>query len=265
MMLVKTLHRSGIGNQTYPRRAMRVLLSMGSFLLILPSGSSFAQINHAQSIERNSSILPTVSMNQLLAPAKALRAVERAHKDIVAGHLESAQKEIARALDIAPHFALAKVMQGAIDVQNGKYEGATTLFQQAINDDPGLGGAYVGMAVVMIHQGRFEAALRLLDRAEALLPGAWFVHFAKASAQLQMGNTVAALNQAEYADRIAGSDSEKQSGVCYLRAMISIHMSDYLAAREHLAEAVARNPHGDYAALAKAELERLQPLLIAGR
>jgi len=262
MSLVKTPYRSGIGNRICLRGAMRVLLFVGTLLLIVSAGSSFA---HAQSIDRHSSILPTVSMNQLLAPAKALRAVARARKDIAAGHLESAQKEIARALDAAPRFALAKVMQGAIDVQNDKYEGAATLFQQAINDDPGLGAAYVGMAVVMIHQGRFQSALPLLDRAEGLLPGAWFVHFAKASAQLQMGNTVAALNQAEYAERIAGNNSEERSGVCYLRAMISIHMSDLHSAREHLAEAVARNSHGDYAALAKAELERLQPVLIAGR
>ena len=237
---------------------------MGALLLICSVGSSFAQTDPTQFIDRDSSRPQTVSKNQLLAPDKALRAMERARKDIIHGRLESAQKEITRALDIAPHFGVAKALQGAIDLETGNYERAESIFQQAVGDDPGLGGAYVGMAVVLIHQKRFQASLPLLDRAEGLLPGAWFVHFAKAWTHLELGDVEAALKQAEIAERIAG-DSEKRSGVSYLRAMVSIHMNDIDTAREHLAEAVARDRGGDYAVLAKRELERLQPLLAASR
>ena len=121
------------------------------------------------------------------------------------------------------------------------------------------------MAVVLIHERRFQAALPLLDRAEGLLPGAWFVHFAKAWAQLELGNTEAALKQAEFAERIAGTEAEKRSGVSYLRAMVCIHLNDVATAREYLAEAVERDRGGQYAALANREMERLQPLLAAGR
>jgi tetratricopeptide (TPR) repeat protein len=134
-----------------------------------------------------------------------------------------------------------------------------------MDDDPALGGAYVGMAVVLIHQKRFQAALPVLDRAEGLMPGAWFVHFAKAWTHLELGNTEASLKQADYAEQIAGTNSEERSGVSYLRAMLCIHMNDMGTAREYLAEAVARDSGGDYAALAKRELERLQPLLAASR
>jgi tetratricopeptide (TPR) repeat protein len=151
-------------------------------------------------------------------------------------------------------------MQGAIDLETGNEEGARTLFQQAIDDDPVLGGAYAGMAVVLIRQGRFQAALPLLDRAEGLLPGAWFVQFAKGWAELELGNAGAALKQADAAERIAGMDSEKRSGVSYLRAMVSLHLNDINAARERLAEAIARDRASEYAALAKRELQRLQPL-----
>ena len=44
-------------------------------------------------------------------PGKAWHAIERAKKDVAAGHLDIAQREIARALEIAPHFGVAKVMQ----------------------------------------------------------------------------------------------------------------------------------------------------------
>jgi tetratricopeptide (TPR) repeat protein len=192
-------------------------------------------------------------------------AIQRAQKDFVRGHLESAQKEIARALDIAPHFAVAKVMQGALDLQAENYDKAATLFQQAIDDDPALGGAYAGMSVILLHQGRFQEALSLLDRAEGLLPGAWFVHFAKAWAQMETGNAEAALKQADCAERTAGADSEKRSGVSYLRAMVSIHANDLDAARHQLSEAVSRDARGQYASLAKREIERLQPVLAASR
>jgi tetratricopeptide (TPR) repeat protein len=238
---------------------------MGALLLILSPGSLFAQINPAQLIDRNSTGSQTVSRNQLLAPVKAVRAIERANKHIRDGHLQSAQNEIARALEIAPHFALAKVLMGAIDLETKNYQAATTFFQQAIDDDPASGAAYVGMAVVLIHEQRFQAALPLLDRAEGLLPAAWFVHFAKAWAQLQVGNTVAALKDAEYAERTAGGDSERRSGVSYLRAMISIQMKNMETARKYLAEAVARDPGSQYALFANRELERHPPLVADSR
>jgi tetratricopeptide (TPR) repeat protein len=246
-------------------RAGRVLLPMGALLLICTAETLFAQIDPGQFIDRNSSSLATVSKNQLLAPGKALQAIKRARAEVVGGHLDSAQKDIARALDIAPHFAIAKVMQGAIDMETEHYEAARILFQEAINDDPALGGAYVGMAVVLIHDGRFQAALPLLDRAERLLPGAWFVNFAKAWDQMELGNSDAALRQAEFAERIAGTDAQKRSGVSYLRAILSIHLNDVATAREHLVEAIARDRGGQYAALANMEMERLQPLQAARR
>jgi tetratricopeptide (TPR) repeat protein len=180
----------------------RVLRPMAALLLILSVESLFAQIDPAQFINRSSSGPQTISRNQLLAPGKAWHAIERAQKEMVAGHLDMAKTDIARALEISPHLGVAKVMQGAIDLETGNEEGARTLFQQAIDDDPALGGAYAGMAVVLIRQGRFQAALPLLDRAEGLLRGAWFVQFAKGWAELELGDTGAALKQADAAERL---------------------------------------------------------------
>ena len=50
--------------------------------------------------------------------------------------IDSAQTEIARALEIAPHFALAKVLNGAIDLETEDYQAATTVFQQAFTTTP---------------------------------------------------------------------------------------------------------------------------------
>ena len=119
--------------------------------------------------------------------------------------------------------------------------------------------------MVLIHEQRFKAALPLLDRAEGLLPGAWFVHFAKAWAQMELGNTGGALKDADCAERLAGTDAEKRSGVSYLRAIASLRLNDVATARKHLVEAIARDRGGQYAALANMEMERLQPLQAARR
>jgi hypothetical protein len=99
---------------------------MTALLLILSAESSLVQIDLSQAIHRNSLGPQTVLRNQLLAPVKAVRAIQRAQKDIVGGHLEFAQKKIARALDIVPHFAVAKVIQGAIDLTTEYYAEAAT-------------------------------------------------------------------------------------------------------------------------------------------
>jgi Flp pilus assembly protein TadD len=247
------------------RRTRKALFIMGALLSILSAASLFAQINSAQLIDRNPSGPSTVSRNQLLAPGKAQRGVERAQKEIIAGHFESAKNELARVLRVAPHYAVAKVLLGAIAVESKDFVGAATSFQQAINDDPGLGAAYVGMAVVMMRQGQFQASLPVLDRAEGLLPEDWFVRFAKGWAHLELGNTADAVKQAACAEQMAGTDSNKRAGVSYLRAMIYIRMNDFQTAREQLASAAAGTPDGEYTALAQAQLGRLQPLLTAMR
>ena len=112
MRPIQTSRFSQVRNDPQVFRTRSALLTMGTLLLICSVGSLSAQIDPGQFTDRNSSEPQTVSRNQLLAPAKAVRAIQRAHRDIGGGHLESAQKEIARALDIAPHFAVAKVMQG---------------------------------------------------------------------------------------------------------------------------------------------------------
>lgn len=241
--------------------AARLLLPVAVVILVCSAPSAFAQFDSTKLVDPGPSGSYLVSKNQLLAPDKAVRATERAHKDMMSGHLESAQKQITRALEIAPHFGVAEALQGGVYLQAENFEEAAKFFQGAMDDDPALGAAHVGMGVIMMRQRRFQLALSQLDRAEALLPGAWFVHFAKAWDYLDLGNNEAALKQVEFAERIAGTDREKRSGASYLRAVMYIYMKDMDHAREYLAEAVARDPNGDYAPLAKKELERLRPLL----
>ena len=263
MNALKTSTLSNRRDDLYVFRTTRILLPILALLIFCSALYSFGQIDSARLTSRIAPGPGTVSRNQLLAPEKALKAVDRAHKDILNGHTESAQKEITKALDIAPHFAVARAILGGLFLDAGRYDDATKSFQAAMDDDPTLCAAYVGMALILIHNQRFEAALPLLERAEALFPTAWFVHFEKAWAQMQTGSLEPALQQLELAEKVAGEDAEKRSGVFYLRALVSIHKKDTDGAKQYLAQAVARDPRGQYAAMAKRELERIQPLSAA--
>ena len=99
MKTIKTALCAMIADHIHALRTKTALLPIGAALLIFSTASSFAQIDSTQLIGRGSSGPQTVSRNQLLAPGKAIRAIERARKEIIEGKLDSAQKEIARALD----------------------------------------------------------------------------------------------------------------------------------------------------------------------
>jgi len=238
-------------------QATKVVHLPGILLLIFSAGAALAQGSLTPFVGADSTTQALVSTNQLLTPRKALLATERAREDITRGRFAVAQKELARALDIAPHCALALNLQGVIEMEAGDYKKGGERFQQAIDGDPTLGAAYLGMGMALIAQARYKDSLIPLDRAAALLPSAWFVYFEEALAHMRLGETQAAFQQAALADQFTGTDPLKISGVSYLRAIVYLKLNDPGSARTYLAEAVARDPNGYYAMLAKRDLERL--------
>ena len=232
---------------------------LGTLMLVCSAASACAQGDVLQSINGSSQGQQFVSTNQLLTPQKAKQATDRACLDIIHGRLESAQQELRRALDVAPHYAVALTTQGAVDLQVGNIDRATKAFQQAVEDDPTLGAAYVGVGVVLIAQGKFKEALTPLNRATSLLPGSWYVHLESGLAHLGLGNTDTALQEADLAERFAGPDREKRSGAAYLHALTYAVMSNSDRAKKYFAETITRDPNGFYASLAKRGADKLQP------
>ena len=233
-------------------------LNIFEFLMLLSSAEvALAQASLTQIVAAKLPKQYLVSTNQLLTPEKALRATARAHDDLQHGRLAAAQREIARALDIAPHCAVALDVQGGIYVQNGDYQRSADSFQQAIDADPTLGSAYLGMAESLMAQNRYKDAQIPLDRAEALLPSAWLVHYEAALAHIHLGEIQAAFRQTALADQFTGNDPYKRSGASYLRAMVYLKLRDSGNAKVYLKETVALEPNGYYSMLAKKGLEQL--------
>lgn len=206
----------------------------------------------------------TVSTNQLLTPKKALQAIQNARKHILAGHIDQAQKDVERALEISPHCALALAIQGSIYIETRQFENAGKDFQDAIEADPSLGAAYLGFAMSLMGRERLQDALVPLDRATSLLPGSWLVYYEAGITRLGLGDADAALKQMNYAERFAGKDPEKKSGTAYVRGVAYTDLRDYDRAKKHFEDARAFDPDGFYSALARRRLEQLRALSSKG-
>jgi hypothetical protein len=82
---------------------------------------------------------------------------------------------------------------------------------------------------------------------------------------LGLGNTEAALKEAEFAERLSGTDPEGRAGVSYLHAMVSAEMKDSAGVRKHLADTIVHAPNSYYAELAKRWLGQLPVDLMSNR
>lgn len=256
------ISQADVSRSSGPRFRSRLTLAaafFGTWLVACVVNSAFAQSNSNQFADRYSPPQTVISKNQMLTPTKALRATDRARKELIHGRLDSAQKQVSQALDIAPHCALALFMQGLIDAQMDHLDKAAISFQEAVNNDPTLGSAYLGLGMVLVRQGHFKNSLIPLDRATAFLPSAWVVYLEIGLANLGLGDIEGALVQATLADRFAENDKHGKSGIALLRAWIQIRLQDIPRARVYLIQAINCDPDGSYTSLARKDFERLQP------
>lgn len=199
-----------------------------------------------------------VSKNQLLTPGKAEKAIDRAREELLRGHLESAQKEIRRALDICPHCALASTIQGLLYLQSNNLVGSANAFQRAIDEDPTSGAAFLGLAIAYNNQGRFREAIVPLDRAAPLIPDSWLLHFESAIAHLNIGEGTVSVTQITLAERLSGSDPDKLSRVALVQGVARIQLKEFASAETYLEEAIRRDPGGVVSTMAKERLAQLR-------
>jgi tetratricopeptide (TPR) repeat protein len=235
------------------------LEAMAVLLLAWVAEPGLSQVASNQIVDPNPRAPQLVSKNQLLTPEKARKAILRARVDLLEGREESAREEIRRALDIFPHCASAHALQGMIEYQDSDFVEASRTFQRSIEEDPTLGAAYSGLGAVFIIQRRFREALIPLDRAVALLPDSWFPHYQTALAYLGLSESARGLREITGAERFAGNDPERRSGLAYLRGVAYFQSMDYGAAKESLLQAVKFSPNGTYAPFARKRLEQLSP------
>jgi tetratricopeptide (TPR) repeat protein len=235
------------------------LLGVVTFLLFSIARPGISQVESNQIVDHSFRTQRLVSKNQLLTPEKALKATAHARDDLLRGRVESARKEIQRALNISPHCALALALQGIAQYQDKDYAEASVAFQRSIDEDPTLAAAYLGLGAVFIIQGRYRESLIPSERAVALLPNSWFPHYQMALAHLGLGESVSGLKEIADGEQLVGNDAERRSGFAYLRGVAYLQLKNYRGAKESLQQAVKCSPNGLYAPLAQERLDQLSP------
>ena len=146
-----------------------------------------------------------VSVQQLSIPQKARDALKKAQEAETKHDINKAQKELAKALEIAPKYSDAIAYRGALEMTQSDFAAAENDFNQAIQLDNSNAVAYVGMGAVYNEQGKYDDAIREVDRSLALNPQLWSAHFELSKAQFAKGNFSTALKEADQAESLSAN------------------------------------------------------------
>lgn len=113
------VHPVGLHEHCISRRhpSRRALIAMALVSMASLSTDCLSQGDSSSFVKPDPPSQNTVSTNQLLTPKKALQAVESARNLLLAGRVEQAQMEIARALEISTRCAQALAIRGLIHVE----------------------------------------------------------------------------------------------------------------------------------------------------
>ncbi len=242
-------------------------------VVCLTSACAFAQ-NSASKIPpyppqpSRTSVQQTITRHQLLAPAKAQHAIEKATAAIQLGNTTEAQKHLARALSAYPDYSVALTMRGCLAANDGKLAEASADLERAIEVDPGYGAPYIALASLENDAHSYESASRLLARGAPLIPGAWQTHVELARALYgKNGDKTIVLREIGEAETIARrlATSAQLSYIHRLKGRILIELEDYPQARSALEESLQEEPNSDTAEVSKKIIEQLRALESGGQ
>jgi tetratricopeptide (TPR) repeat protein len=151
---------------------------------------------------------------------------------------ERAQKDLDRAIELAPDLAVAWRDRGAVRVLRGDLAGALKDLDRAIELDPKDAASFVGRAHALFLRGEDAHALKDLDRAIELEPGAAGPFVSRGGIEEHLGDDKAALADFTRAIELDPKEAAARRG----RALALAHGHDVKAALEDANEALRLEP-----------------------
>ena len=158
---------------TYFRAWAELLVSV-----VLFTGSACSQ----DIVAGNRSVQPTISIQQLMVPAKAEKELEKAKAAFQKGEYAISKAYVEKALERYPGYAVALVLRGIMNKGEHKLDLARMDLERAINSDPGLGLSYVVLAGVHNDQANFQEADKTIKHALSLGEVSWRTYYEAARA-----------------------------------------------------------------------------------
>jgi tetratricopeptide (TPR) repeat protein len=204
---------------------------------------------------------PSVSVQQLRVPDKAVSLLAKARQAVDKNRLDDASKYVSKALQAYPHYAQAFALRGVLELQQQQFEQAAADASRAIEADPNYGAGYLVMGAVLNCQKKFQEALRPLQQAEVLAPNAWQGYFESSKALLQLGKSQQALQQINKA--LSLGDAADHPELHLVKGYAYLALRTYGGALSEFEQYLSHAPNGPYAAEARSLLEKVRPLAAA--
>jgi len=131
----------------------------------------------------------TVSLKTLAAPKDAMKAYEKAGKELQKEkpNYSKVSKELAKAVEIYPEFASAWHMLGRVRLEQNDRPAAIEAFEQAKAADSEYVNPILSLALINLEEARWEKAAALCRQALELNPRLTRSHYLNALANSSLG------------------------------------------------------------------------------
>jgi tetratricopeptide (TPR) repeat protein len=172
-------------------------------------------------------------------------------------NIAEAQRQVAKAVMIAPTYSDAIAFRGVLAMQQGDLTSAGNDFQQAIQYDNSNSLAYVAMGSLYNTEGKFDDAIREINCAFAIDPNSWKAHFEMSRADLGKSQFDGALQEATRAEQLIGRDF---APLHLLKGQTLLAMRMYSGAAEELQKFLNNEKNPELTAQAKEQLEEAKSL-----
>ena len=196
-----------------------------------------------------------VSVRELTIPRRAQSEYTAARADLRRGKVESAQRRLQKAVEIAPQFAEALNYLGVLAYQRREFSEAETFFRRALEKDPEASEPLVNLGGALLSLNRVEEAVEVNTRAQAAQP-----KDALANAQLGLsyylqGNDEEALNYLLLTEQL---DPAHFSHPQIPLANIYLQNSDAQSAIEELQDFLRHHPDSPGAGSVRAKIRQIE-------
>lgn len=196
-----------------------------------------------------------ISMNTLAAPPKAREAYEKALALLLkeTPDLESASRELEKAVSLYPAFAAAWNRLGELRARAADGPGARAAFRKAVEAEPKFVPPLLALALAELEQQNAAEAARLANRALRLVPGLAEAHYYHALAQYSLGDVAAA--EASARAVLSGPEASRYPRLHFLLGTVLAGRGDLQAAAAELRRFVELDPDSRAAEAARKQLQ----------
>ncbi|HXR97378.1 MAG TPA: tetratricopeptide repeat protein [Terriglobales bacterium] len=171
---------------------------------------------------------PTVSLNDLEAPARAKSKFNQAQKAIQKSDFKKAWDLVNQAISAAPNWGRAYLLRGVLSMQLHNYAPAKSDFDTAVQQDPKNAMALTELGKLYATTGDATLSELYLHRALQIEPVLWPTYFEMADLDLHRGKFSEAYTMAEAA---VNSNPPAPSAARFVAAEAAFHLQRWPEAR----------------------------------